>query len=143
MICDSTTGLLAAMLLVAPEAAAAQDFYRGKSIDIIVATSPAGGYDQYARLLARHLDHDGLVHLVGDDFAYNLFAPSSGFLFRCLSHYFFSVPAWAAISRCRSTVFTRAMSLRSPRTFFRLSVCPMFIWNFSLKSWSASSRSCV
>ena len=40
-------------------------------------------------------------------------------------------------------VFTRAMSLRSPRIFFRLSVCPMFSWNFSLNSWSASSRSWV
>jgi tripartite-type tricarboxylate transporter receptor subunit TctC len=42
------------MLLVAGPATA-QDFYRGKSIDVIVATSPAGGYDQYARLLARHM----------------------------------------------------------------------------------------
>src|SRR6266542_2626789 len=46
----------AAMLLAAAaDPAPAQDFYRGKTIDIIVATSPAGGYDQYARLLARHM----------------------------------------------------------------------------------------
>jgi tripartite-type tricarboxylate transporter receptor subunit TctC len=43
------------LLAVATAPAKAQDFYRGKSIDIIVATSPAGGYDQYARLLARHM----------------------------------------------------------------------------------------
>jgi tripartite-type tricarboxylate transporter receptor subunit TctC len=43
------------LLAVAAVPASAQDFYRGKTIDIIVATSPAGGYDQYARLLARHM----------------------------------------------------------------------------------------
>src|SRR5215470_6364505 len=52
---DSTISLGAAMLLAVAVRASAQDFYRGKSIDIIVATSPAGGYDQYARLLARHM----------------------------------------------------------------------------------------
>src|ERR1700754_2364885 len=46
----------AAMLLTAAaRPAAAQEFYRGKTIDIIVAPPPAGGYDQYARLLARHM----------------------------------------------------------------------------------------
>jgi len=43
------------LLAAAADPAPAQDFYRGKTIDIIVATSPAGGYDQYARLLARHM----------------------------------------------------------------------------------------
>jgi tripartite-type tricarboxylate transporter receptor subunit TctC len=37
---------------------AVADFYRGKQIDIIVGSSAGGGYDTYARLLARHLgDH--------------------------------------------------------------------------------------
>src|SRR5215475_8664213 len=52
---DSTISLGAAMLLAVAAPASAQDFYRGKSIDVIVATSPAGGYDTYARLLARHM----------------------------------------------------------------------------------------
>src|SRR4030088_314401 len=55
-------------------------------------------------------------------------------------HHFFSVLR-APISCSRRTVCTRAISRRSPRIFFRLSVCPIFIWNFSLKSWSAKSRS--
>src|SRR5947207_3335738 len=38
-------------------------------------------------------------------------------------------------SRSRKIVLTRAISLRRPRIFFRLSVWPMFIWNLSLKSW--------
>ncbi len=45
-----------AALLVLP--AAAQDpaaFYKGRSIDIIVASPPGGGYDAYARIVARHM----------------------------------------------------------------------------------------
>src|SRR5690606_9257645 len=42
----------------APFAAAAQsveDFYRGKTVRLIVGFSSGGGYDQYARLLVRHI----------------------------------------------------------------------------------------
>src|SRR3954451_10409264 len=39
--------------------AAAQDanaqFYKGKSITIVVASSPGGGYDLYGRMIARHI----------------------------------------------------------------------------------------
>jgi hypothetical protein len=35
--------------------ALAQDFYRGKTVKIIVGSSSGGGYDAYARLLARHM----------------------------------------------------------------------------------------
>ena len=45
---------LSAMLLGA-QGAAADDYYRGKKIFIVSASSAGGGYDQYARLLARHL----------------------------------------------------------------------------------------
>jgi tripartite-type tricarboxylate transporter receptor subunit TctC len=31
------------------------DFYRGRQVDVIVGYGPGGGYDIYARLLARHL----------------------------------------------------------------------------------------
>src|SRR3712207_2856662 len=43
----------AAVLAAAP--AAADDFYKGKTINIIVGFGPGGGYDIYARMLARHL----------------------------------------------------------------------------------------
>ena len=33
----------------------AEDYYRGKKIFIVSASSAGGGYDQYARLLARHI----------------------------------------------------------------------------------------
>ena len=35
--------------------AQAQDFYRGKTINLIVGNAAGGGYDIYARLLARHM----------------------------------------------------------------------------------------
>ena len=35
--------------------AAAQDFYKGKTINLLVGSAEGGGYDQYARLLARHM----------------------------------------------------------------------------------------
>src|SRR6187455_771283 len=31
------------------------DFYKGKTVRIVVGFSPGGGYDQYARLVARHI----------------------------------------------------------------------------------------
>jgi tripartite-type tricarboxylate transporter receptor subunit TctC len=37
-------------------AAQAQDFYQGKTLTYIVATSPGGGYDTYARLLGKYLE---------------------------------------------------------------------------------------
>src|SRR5262245_56364437 len=42
--------------LAATSPATGQDlFYRGKTVTIVVGYSAGGGYDQYARLLARHL----------------------------------------------------------------------------------------
>ena len=51
-----------ACVLSAVSLAAAQEsveqFYKGKQVQIVVGSSPGGGYDTYARLLARHLgDH--------------------------------------------------------------------------------------
>lgn len=35
--------------------ALAQDFYKGKTIRIVVATTPGGGFDAYSRMITRHL----------------------------------------------------------------------------------------
>jgi tripartite-type tricarboxylate transporter receptor subunit TctC len=46
------------VLLVLPQGAWAQsvaDFYRGKTVNLIVGYSAGGGYDTYARILARHI----------------------------------------------------------------------------------------
>ncbi len=41
-----------------PAIVAAEDFYKGKTVRLIVGSAAGGGYDAYARLVARHLgDH--------------------------------------------------------------------------------------
>ena len=42
-------------LLPAPASAEDSDFYRGKTITIIIPIGPGGAYDAYARLVSRHL----------------------------------------------------------------------------------------
>jgi tripartite-type tricarboxylate transporter receptor subunit TctC len=44
---------LGALCVAAP--AAAQDYYAGRTIDLIIGSGPAGGYDIYGRALARHI----------------------------------------------------------------------------------------
>ncbi len=50
----AVSALLAAALLPAA-AARADDFYKGKVFTIVVGYSPAGGYDTYARAVARYI----------------------------------------------------------------------------------------
>ena len=51
----SMAGILAAVATFATAvSASAQDFFAGKTINLTVGISAGGGYDQYARLLARH-----------------------------------------------------------------------------------------
>src|ERR1044071_6158921 len=51
--------LLAMFALLGFPSALAQDsvaqFYKGRQITVIVGSSPGGGYDMYARLMARHI----------------------------------------------------------------------------------------
>jgi tripartite-type tricarboxylate transporter receptor subunit TctC len=59
------TALFACFALLATPCARAQsvaDFYRGKTIMLYTAASVGGGYDQYARLLAKHMPR----HIPGD-----------------------------------------------------------------------------
>jgi tripartite-type tricarboxylate transporter receptor subunit TctC len=48
-----TVSALTACLTAAPAPAA--DFYAGKAIDLLIGGDVGGGYDIYARVLARHL----------------------------------------------------------------------------------------
>jgi tripartite-type tricarboxylate transporter receptor subunit TctC len=54
---SSTLGVAVALALIAPPASAAgvEDFYRGKNLSLLIGYSVGGGYDAYARLLARYL----------------------------------------------------------------------------------------
>ena len=47
--------MLAAALELSRSTAYAQDFYKGKTIRIVVATTPGGGFDAYSRMIARHM----------------------------------------------------------------------------------------
>jgi tripartite-type tricarboxylate transporter receptor subunit TctC len=46
---------LTAFTLALTPAAHADDFYRGKTISLIIGSNTSGGYDTYGRLLARHM----------------------------------------------------------------------------------------
>jgi tripartite-type tricarboxylate transporter receptor subunit TctC len=46
---------LAALIGSTTAHAAPEDFFRGKTIRLVVGTPPGGGYDAYARLVARHI----------------------------------------------------------------------------------------
>ena len=45
----------AAFAAVFASGAQAQEFYKGKSVTMLIPSTPSGGYDTYARLLARHI----------------------------------------------------------------------------------------
>ena len=75
---------IGAVLMATPVSAQkGADFYKGKSVTYIVATSPGGGYDFYGRLVAdymqKHLpgstfvvrNMPGAGHMIGCNFIYN------------------------------------------------------------------------
>lgn len=55
--CFFPTGILLGLAIVLGGAhtAVSKDFYEGKTLRLVVSTSPGGGYDTYARAIARHL----------------------------------------------------------------------------------------
>ncbi len=55
-------GALAIMAPVSSRADAVSDFYKDKKLNLYVGYTPGGGYDVYARLLARHMNR----HLPGN-----------------------------------------------------------------------------
>jgi tripartite-type tricarboxylate transporter receptor subunit TctC len=59
LICGVLSSMAAVALAASPASSqSADNFYQGKVITLTVGITPGGGYDQYGRLLARHLaDH--------------------------------------------------------------------------------------
>src|SRR5690242_10621823 len=49
----SAAGMLMAATLAVP--AAAEDFYKDKTIEFVVVFAPSGNYDSYTRLVARYI----------------------------------------------------------------------------------------
>jgi tripartite-type tricarboxylate transporter receptor subunit TctC len=48
-------GAALSLLSCSDEAGAPEDFYRGKTIQVLIGSSAGGAYDVYARMLARHM----------------------------------------------------------------------------------------
>lgn len=78
---------IASCLLVS-QAGWAADFYKGKTLRMVVASSPGGGYDTYTRMIARHISRyipghpaivvenmEGAGGLVGANYIYKRAAP--------------------------------------------------------------------
>ncbi len=68
-----------------PAAHADNDMFKGRTIILYVSTSPGGGYDAYARLVARHLGH----HLPGNPNVIVENMPGAGG--RSLANYIYNV----------------------------------------------------
>lgn len=71
--CFLTAASLVALSAFAPTAAAT-DFYRGKTVTIIVSTGPGGGYDLYSRTLSQHIGN----HIPGQPNFILQFMPGAG-----------------------------------------------------------------
>jgi tripartite-type tricarboxylate transporter receptor subunit TctC len=59
---SATWLVVLAALLIAPPAQAVEDFYRGKTLRMLIGYGPGGGYDLYGRLVAEFLPR----HLPGN-----------------------------------------------------------------------------
>jgi tripartite-type tricarboxylate transporter receptor subunit TctC len=57
-----TIGLCLTASIVVASRARADDFYKGRTINLVIATTTGGGYDTYARLIGRHLGR----HIAGE-----------------------------------------------------------------------------
>jgi tripartite-type tricarboxylate transporter receptor subunit TctC len=68
--------VLTALLLAAVPQARADDFYKGKVFTIVVGFTPAGGYDNYARNVARYIGN----HIPGNPTVIVQNMPSAGSL---------------------------------------------------------------
>jgi tripartite-type tricarboxylate transporter receptor subunit TctC len=69
-------GLMAGLLLKPLAVRAQSDFYRGKTVRIIVGASAGGGYDTYSRTIARHMGK----HIAGNPAIVVDNMPGAGFL---------------------------------------------------------------
>src|SRR5437879_3947058 len=89
-----TAGLGVAMLTAVPaQAQTVEQFYKGKTLTVVVGNGPGGGFDVFGRLLARHIGRyvpgnpgvivqnmPGAGSLVAANYLYNL-APKDGTMF--------------------------------------------------------------
>src|SRR6202011_1457641 len=83
LICDCLALIaLAAASMLVPARAPAADYYSGKSIDLLIGAPAGGGYDIYARALARHYGRHipGQPAIIPKDMPAAGSAPAAGFI---------------------------------------------------------------
>lgn len=68
----AAAAVLAAVALSQP--VSAQDFYKGKSVKLIVGAAAGGGYDTHSRLVSKHMAH----HIVGNPNIVVMNMPAAG-----------------------------------------------------------------
>ena len=92
-LCAALVLAIAALLVMPAQADEVAEFYKGKRVTLLVSYGPGGGYDVYARVLARHIGRHipgnpnivvqnmpGAGSLRGANFLYNV-APKDGTFF--------------------------------------------------------------
>ena len=102
---------LTGMLTAQAKADAVEDFYKGKTITMIVSYGPGGGYDTYGRILALHMakhipgkpniiinNMPGAGSLKGANYIYNV-APKDGTAFGIFAR---NIPLLATAGQDRS-----------------------------------------
>src|SRR5689334_711413 len=84
-LAGTTLGSIAVVLFALPSTGFAQseaDFFKGKTVNYIIATAPGGGYDYYGRLVAEYMQKHipgstfvvrnmpGAGHIIGANYIY-------------------------------------------------------------------------
>jgi tripartite-type tricarboxylate transporter receptor subunit TctC len=109
----ATALMLLATAAIPAKADAVEDFYKGKTITMIVSYGPGGGYDTYGRILAQHMSKHipgkptiiinnmpGAGSLKGANYIYNV-APKDGTAFGIFAR---NIPLLALIDKTDQNV---------------------------------------
>ncbi len=97
--------------VIAPLPAAAQDFYRGKSIELIISTGVGGGLDANARVVSRHLAN----HIPGQPTIVPKNMPGAGHI-RAANYVFTQAPKDGTTIATFIPVFVMAQVLERSRS---------------------------
>jgi len=110
---QSRLGALAVLALAAalPAPAVAQDFYRGKTIELVISTGVGGGLDANARVVARHLAN----HIPGQPTIVPKNMPGAGHI-RAANYVFTQAPKDGTTIATFIPVFVMAQVLERSRS---------------------------
>src|SRR5689334_4866763 len=110
---QSRLGVLAVVAVAAalPARAVAQDFYRGKTIELVISTGVGGGLDANARVVARHLAN----HIPGQPTIVPKNMPGAGHI-RAANYVFTQAPKDGTTIATFIPVFVMAQVLERSRS---------------------------